>query len=321
VLAAPLRVYLLHGLRLRSAVPVAGFPTGADDYDVDVRWTVGRPVPGAAPEGRLSVAAPAQAAPGDAYLYVAAADDDRRLWTLRVPGICDFVVDPRGATVECRLDPSADPRFVAILVSGLVVSFLLALDGQCVLHASAVEVDGVAIAFAGPSGAGKSTLAALLCGAGARLVTDDVLRVGLAPAIACIGGSPQLRLRPGATWVLDGFASPPSGNPTVDHRLGISPTATDTPSVPLAAVVLPRLTERVTATELRPATGAAALTLLAAVCRVGGWTDRRVLSAQFHGLARLASGVAVVEAVIPWGPVPRRSSLVPELLGLLSMSR
>lgn len=50
-----------------------------------------------------------------------------------------------------------------------------ALQGLEVLHASAVGLDGCAVAFTAPSGTGKSSLAAHLVAAGAEFLTDDVL--------------------------------------------------------------------------------------------------------------------------------------------------
>jgi hypothetical protein len=50
-----------------------------------------------------------------------------------------------------------------------------ALQGLEVLHASAVGVDGRAVAFTAASGSGKSSLAAHLVAAGAEFLTDDVL--------------------------------------------------------------------------------------------------------------------------------------------------
>jgi hypothetical protein len=46
------------------------------------------------------------------------------------------------------------------------------------IHASAVEIDGRAIAFTGPSGAGKSTLAATFHDHGYRVIADDVCVIG-----------------------------------------------------------------------------------------------------------------------------------------------
>jgi HPr Serine kinase C-terminal domain len=59
--------------------------------------------------------------------------------------------------------------------------FAAVLHGLEVLHASAVEVGGGAVAFVGHSGAGKTSLALALCRRGAAFLADDVLaleRVG-----------------------------------------------------------------------------------------------------------------------------------------------
>lgn len=308
-MTSPAPVYALHGLRLRSAVPLTGHCDGADGHDVDVRWARGKRVPHESPPGRLVLLA------NDAgsFRYAAALDDAGR-WTLRVPGFADFVVERDRRTVRCRLDPSADIAFVAILVSGLVPAFLLTGAGECVLHASAVALDGRAVAFAGPSGSGKTTLAALACAAGARLVTDDVLRVDLDLDAACVGGSPQLRLREGAAWALDHFASRPAARLTADERLAVVPETTDAPRVPLSSIVLPRLSRTATSTVVTPLKGAASVAALAGVSRVTGWTDDEVLVAQFRAFGRLSSRVPVVEAWIPW----RQRSAPPDLEPLLA---
>jgi hypothetical protein len=49
--------------------------------------------------------------------------------------------------------------------------------GYLSLHASAVAIDGRAVAFLAPKGFGKSTLAVALAMRGARLITDDSLPV------------------------------------------------------------------------------------------------------------------------------------------------
>ena len=303
-------MYGIHGLRLRSPVALAGFSVASEAYDVDVRWARAKPVTDHAPPGRPV----ASAALDGTNLYRAAHDDGA--WTLRVGGVCDFVIGEGLDVIECRCDPGAEPALVAVLIAGLVVSFLLGLAGHCVLHASAVEVDGVAVALAGGSGSGKSTLAALLCGHGGRLVTDDVLRLGSRPpGIVCVGGSPQLRLRAGAAWALDGLAVRRPTSTTVDGRLAVSPTPSGDAAVPLGAIVLLGLSRVATAVDVRPVTGAASVVALTAVCRVTGWSDPEVLRAQFRALSEIAAGVRVVEAVIPWGP-PSPSLLVTELRAL-----
>ncbi|MFN7981287.1 MAG: hypothetical protein U0Q11_05465 [Vicinamibacterales bacterium] len=58
---------------------------------------------------------------------------------------------------------------------GPVLGALCYLNDRLPLHASAVDIDGVAVVFAGPSGAGKSTLAAALVHRhGRRLISDEL---------------------------------------------------------------------------------------------------------------------------------------------------
>jgi hypothetical protein len=56
-----------------------------------------------------------------------------------------------------------------------VLPFAAVLNGLEVFHASAVVLDGQAVAFAGPSRAGKTSLALALCRLGAGFLADDVL--------------------------------------------------------------------------------------------------------------------------------------------------
>src|SRR5205085_7161297 len=156
-----LAVHHVHGIRIRSplalAAPVVSGTNGSGEcsYDVDLRLSPPAPVPARPPDGdRIIAGSPA----GDGFRYVAVGDGPRTV--LRVPGVCDFVIGPGDGCVECRPDPSADLGLISILVTGLLVSYLLMVGGDCVLHASAVEVDGGAVAFLGSSGMGKSTLAA-----------------------------------------------------------------------------------------------------------------------------------------------------------------
>ncbi len=61
------------------------------------------------------------------------------------------------------------------LLIAQVLPFAALLHGLEVLHASAVVVDGRAVAFVGPSGAGKTSVALALSRLGAGFLADDVL--------------------------------------------------------------------------------------------------------------------------------------------------
>lgn len=304
-------MYGLHGLRIRSDVALAGFPVPDGDPDVEVRWGPPAPVPLEAPAGRVIAARTI----GDRYWYVAA--EVAGAITLRVPGVCDFLVDSEATSVECRPDPATEPGFVGVLVAGLVTAVLLGLRGDAVLHASAVAVDGAAIALAGASGAGKSTLAAVLCAAGATLVTDDLLRIGRgqdAPVL-CIGGAPQLRLRPHGAWAVECFATPQRVSSTADRRLALEPAGSAGDARPLAAIALIRPSRSATDVHIDEIKRGSALVRLAENLRIVGWKDPTTLHRQFQALAWLARSVPVVEAVVPWGP-PLPDTVAPALFEL-----
>jgi hypothetical protein len=61
------------------------------------------------------------------------------------------------------------------LLVAQALPFAAVLQGLEPLHASAVALEGGAVAIAGPSGSGKTSLALDLCRRGARFLTDDVL--------------------------------------------------------------------------------------------------------------------------------------------------
>lgn len=116
-------------------------------------------------------------------------------YVLRAPGIGTFEVALDGSIGECTIESGADPATVEVFRLGPVLVLSLALQGRFCLHASAIGVDGRAVAFLGASGAGKSTLAALLDGLRlAPRLADDILPVGSAAKV--FPRFPQLKLSP-----------------------------------------------------------------------------------------------------------------------------
>jgi hypothetical protein len=96
---------------------------------------------------------------------------------------------------------------------GRVIAFAAHADGHLALHASAVCIDGRAVALLGPKGAGKSTLALSLVRRGARLITDDTLIVRFneqgAPWAA--PGLQRIRLWEDSARALGAESAPSSG--------------------------------------------------------------------------------------------------------------
>jgi hypothetical protein len=84
----------------------------------------------------------------------------------------------------------ASPAAWQRLLIAQALPFAAVLQGLEVLHASAVSIDGGAVAFAGPSGSGKTSLALELCRRGCELLSDDVLALDPAGALVAHPGTP-----------------------------------------------------------------------------------------------------------------------------------
>ena len=116
-------------------------------------------------------------------------------YLLRFPGIADFEVDANGGSIRCRPVPDVSQTTVEHLYLNQVVPLALSKQGYLVFHSSAVEIDGVAVAFMGRSGRGKSTLAGLLASEGHRVVADDGMQVEVdGEDFRALPSHPSLRL-------------------------------------------------------------------------------------------------------------------------------
>jgi hypothetical protein len=96
---------------------------------------------------------------------------------LRFHDHADFVMDGEGREIVCRYWRDATPETLRHLLIDQVMPLVVNLRGAEALHASAVLVDGGAVAFTGPTGTGKSTLAAELGRAGHPVIADDCMVV------------------------------------------------------------------------------------------------------------------------------------------------
>jgi hypothetical protein len=115
----------------------------------------------------------------DGSVGLSVARDDALGFRVWAPRHGCFLISPDGREVLAA-PPSGPAWRWERLVLAQVLPLAAVLRGLDVLHASAVAIEGRAVAFLGASGAGKTTLAAHLAARGARLVTDDVLAVDLA---------------------------------------------------------------------------------------------------------------------------------------------
>ncbi len=107
-------------------------------------------------------------------------------------------VDSDGSNVVLVVSETSEgtkiSRSLTIGLTGLIAGACLNLQGKVGIHANAVSLEGLAVAFAGISGMGKSTLSTYCTRRGSGFITDDVLTVdgnGLAHP-----GIPRLKLYP-----------------------------------------------------------------------------------------------------------------------------
>jgi hypothetical protein len=305
------QTYLLHGLRVCSEIVVDAPTVRGPACDVAISWGTRRAISDAIPEGELL----ARLDDPDARSSLTALNDGL-LW--RLDGVCEFSFDRERREALVDLAPDQDDELASLLV-GSFIAKLLALDGYCVLHASAVELDGRAIAFIGSSGAGKTTLAAMCANAGARIVTDDVLRVEPRGSVGwCYRGSPELRLRPGVTALAQALPSE-QRRETLDERLAVRHPASELAELPLAAFVAPRPELLRTKFELERLRGSAALRELLASPRTLGWVGTAQARDALGVLAALAESVPVYHALLPNDWISRQE-LAAELLSDLDLA-
>jgi hypothetical protein len=193
--------YRVSGLTLQSDRPIDGLGESADRGTADVRvWFGAHRAAG----WRTSGAPPKYVSPvGDGLgRPVAQAWDlqDGAGLGVRIADGTEIVVDASGTELWIDAPPESS-GLTSEYVLGAGLSLILSQRGIVCLHASAVEVDGLAAVFVGPHGAGKSTVAAALVMAGARPLADDLAALVPGPddhAPGVWAGVRAIRARSGA---------------------------------------------------------------------------------------------------------------------------
>lgn len=308
-----LPVYVQCALRLRSEIELSLPRAGGDAADVDVRWGPDIHDSSEPPPGDVIAAYGS----GEDRWYTATSTGSEYLMRFRDCG--EFVISADLSAVQVRRDPAGRFELLPILMAGTVSALLLTLRGHTVLHASAVAIDGAALAFVGQSGRGKTTLAALLCLDGAELVTDDVLTVHDGPPVTCVGGASELRLRAAAAVLAEQRADRPART-TADERLAFSPSPAVLEPLPLAAIIVPTPSRTALGVEVRRLAPSMAVFWLLAFPRVHGWCRPDVLSRDFTMLSQVVNAVPVYDVIVPWGP-PFRPDIAASLAVLASSER
>jgi hypothetical protein len=289
----------LHGYALRTALPDHGLRPALGGRPPDV--TTARAAAGVPPdEGGTAVASMRGA-------YVIHRRGDEHL--VRFGDLAAIRMRADDGAIVVHADASIDDEWCALLAHGNAVALLLALRGELMLHASAVALDGTTVAFAGQSGAGKTTIAAVACADGARLVSDDALRVlPAAGGARCAPGGTELRLRPAEDEDAARFLDM-AHRRTVDGRLALSPPVVENRERALDVLVVPELRRDIDRPEATRRRSREAVVDLMRLARITNWRDPAVLREQFDVASRTAAGLPVVSVRMPW-----RRPIAPEVI-------
>ena len=159
-------------------------------------------------------------------------------WHLVYDDTGRFDIDPSGSVIVWRAPDGVSEDAARVDIMGRVLATAMHAAGDVCFHASAVAIGGEAIAFLGAKGLGKSTLAWAMVRAGARLITDDTLRVQLDPGPLAHAGVHELRLRSDAATRLP--PAPREARPLRDRLVvdGLELDRLQLEAVPLGALYL-----------------------------------------------------------------------------------
>lgn len=116
---------------------------------------------------------------------------------IHFPAVGTFFIN-NGNEIVISPIPDVEEKLWRLGLLGAALAVLLYQRGKLVLHSSAVDINGNAVAFVGNKGDGKSTMSAALCKAGHKLLVDDTVAINLTKSDKPIilSGFPQVKLYP-----------------------------------------------------------------------------------------------------------------------------
>jgi hypothetical protein len=231
----------------------------------------------------------------------------------------EFLIDRAGTRIWSTWPKTFSLEDTAVYLLGPIIGLALRLRGTICLHASAITIDGQAIAFAGPPGAGKSTLAAAFAELGYGVLSEDVVAVtDHQRDFSVQPGYPHVRLWPTSAEILYGCREAlPALTPTWDKRhldLTGQGYRFESRPLPLTAVYVlgPRCTDP-TAPCVEEMSGREALVECIANTYVNYLLDAPMRRHEFDVLSRLVARVPVRQ-VTPHADPSRLSGLCEAIL-------
>lgn len=291
--------YQYYGYKLTSEVAFPMLPPGGGCGDPDIRLRLGPVSDHLDP----SVWSSPFLELGEGGEAIAKVSDHLRF---RIAGGSEIVLD----TDSSQNSIEVETHFTS-LVAGVVLHQRHALP----LHASAVSIDGSAVAFAGPSGVGKSTFASAFALQGFPLIADDVCRIQFAPdgCPTVAPGPSRLRLWPDMAKALG--RDPETLMTARSHhpKRVLTDVGKETSSLPLRALIRLSVDVQASAPKLERLMGPQSVMPIDELvyrARLGRTMGRQVEI--FKQLTELGAAIRVYRLTRPDGPpdLPRLVELV-----------
>ena len=171
--------YSVFGLQLRANQSIPGLESVAASFrtpDVEIHL-------GQQPQAASSSSVQSGKIVFTSSILTETAEPVLRIWELSCGSVLrmdyidgtKFWLDQTGKEVWAVWPDTSSREDTATYLLGPVLGFLLRLRGVTCLHASAVAIEDVAVAFVGAQGAGKSTTAAALARRGHPVISDDIV--------------------------------------------------------------------------------------------------------------------------------------------------
>lgn len=295
--------YAIYGLTLESNVALEGLRPGHRGHAADMTLVANSaPAWADAPmrEGKVRYRTPpSEVRPDDNLVVYEAAPG----FLFRYADETVFHVSRDGRSVWANWAPPMTVADMATYLVGPVLGFALRLRGTLCLHASAVAVNGVAVALCGPSEAGKSTTAGAFAAAGYDVLTDDLTALrDEGSAILALPAYGHLRVWKDSERILLGTAGAlPRITPSWDKRaldLGARGWKfRDTPLTLGAVVFLADRDAGVHSPSVSPIAEADAFVAIAANSYANYLLDGAMRAVEFRAIDRLVHAALVLRAV------------------------
>ena len=293
--------HVVYGLRVGAnmALPGLALRSDSDAYDVQIFLKEWVTFPTISPESiEILYASPEDAAPGQPNLRMGVLPGGHYFGFFYRDEV-RFAVERQGREVWGDWPENYTLEDACTYLLGPVLGFVLRLRGVICLHASAVAVDGQAIALVGSPGAGKSTIATAFAHCGFSVIADDLVAlVEDGKNFQVQPGYPRLNLWPDSVCALFGSEEAlPRITPNWDKRymtLGDNGFGFASKPLPLGAVYI--LGERDAASQtpfIDYLSGSNAIAEFVTNTYLNYLLDRDMRAREFDVLTRLAVRIPV----------------------------